>query len=200
MENYLKNCALEVVDKKPLDYEVTKKERAMAQTIANLKRRQSFLLGRHHAHRLLKKYGLPQKTLAAEQNGAIAWPVGIKGSLSHSKKKIAICITNCKSIVALGVDLERTDRNPDVKIYPKISHHKENFSGLNSWEVLQIFCIKEAVIKCFGHLQQKVRFGEICVHSLQPCSFSIFSKNIFGARPYLTQKENHLLAAFVLRK
>lgn len=199
-KEYFQDCILKIAEKQELDFQVTAKELAYAKQITNPLRKQSFLIGRHYAHLLLKKYNQPLQTLATHKNGAIIWGNKIKGSISHSQKKIALCTSQSEKILSIGLDLERIDRNPSLAVYQKIKHPNEKFSNLTNIKVLKIFCAKEAVIKCFGQLAQKIRFQEICILGLDPCSFSLLSHNITSQKIYLAPKDGQLLAAFILKK
>ena len=198
-QNYFQNCILKIKEKKQLNFKVTKQELSEAKKIINPLRKLSFLTGRHYAHLLLQSYNISLQTLTAKKNGAIIWQAGIKGSISHSKKKIALCVSQSKKIISIGIDLERIDRNPSIKIYQKIKHPDENFQNPTQLDTLKIFCVKEAIIKCFGQLEQKILFQDICILKLNPCLFSLANENIFFQKAYLAQKGNHLLASFILK-
>ncbi len=199
MQNYFKDCLLLLTAENILNPKVTLQELEFAKTITSLKRKKFFLLGRHHAHLLLQNFNQPLQTLEAKNNGAINWQKGIKGSISHSEEQTAICVSNSKDILSIGIDLEYKNRKPSANVYQKIKHQKEKFISLTPLEILKIFCAKEAIIKCLGQLERKILFQDICIVNLSPCIFSVFEENIFFTRCYIEEKENYLLAAFILK-
>ena len=199
-KGYLKNCLLYVVKKKQqkINYRFDENILLKAKQITNQARKEEFLLGNHYLNILLKQYKKVEK-LGRKKNGALSLPKGIQGNLSHSKKKIAICLSDCPNILSIGIDIIDKNRNIHPKLYQKIKHKKEKFFPTKK-EILEIFCVKEAVIKCFGQLEKKVKFADIQILALNPYSIKVISQDIVTASVYLERKKNDLLVVFLLKK
>ena len=100
-KGYLENCLLYVVEKNKINFDKKisfdnfdkvdffgKEILERANKISNQKRQEEFLLGQYYLNVLLKQYKIPTKEIGKYKNGALKLPKGIKGNLSHSKKKL----------------------------------------------------------------------------------------------------------------
>lgn len=75
-------------------------------TNAVTKRRAEYLAGRYLAHQVLKKLGYSNFTLLRGKDRAPLWPLGVSGSISHSKDT-ALCTANHTSAMSgIGIDIE----------------------------------------------------------------------------------------------
>ena len=199
---YFKNCHLLLDDiKLPAQLKITDTEKILANKINNPVRKKQFLLGRHKAHLLLETIDYPLKTINKNKNGSLDWSFypKVKGSLSHCKDKVAVCISDSKEIQSIGIDLENTERHLIYPILQKITNSNECNTNENATTQLEIFCLKEAVIKAFGQLNYKLGFKNIQILSLKTRCFSIPCLKLTNQYAFLEIKENIILAAFILR-
>lgn len=205
VDSYFRGCHLllksDEVVKETL--RITAKEKKLAENFIHQGRRNHFLLGRHYAHLLLSKMGYPQVTIGKKKDGAPIWGKGIKGSISHCQGKIMICGSDSQSIRAIGIDIENCSRKIKQPLFKKISHFHElqdhkNLSDLNSQ--LSVFCLKEAVLKCFGSFGKKLELQDIAITSFKPPLVSIPKLKLKNQKAYLLQIDNFILASFIFRR
>ena len=187
--------------KEPL--RITALEKAFAENFTNQLRKNHFLLGRHYSHLLLAEMNYPHKTIEKKKDGSPLWQKGIKGSISHCEGKMAICISDSDSVQSVGIDIENCSRKINQSILKKISHLQElhlsnNFENCSSKDALFIFCLKEAVLKCFRSLGEKIEFQDIVITSLKPPLISIPSLKLKNKEAHLFQTDGFVLAGFIL--
>ncbi len=207
---YFQNCRLCLKSDKQLKepLKITAPEKALTKNFASAVRKNHFLLGRHYTHLLLTEMGHPQKNIFKKNSGSPLWEKGIKGSISHCKGYIAICLSDEVTIRAIGIDIENSTRKVQQPILKKISHPQENFASISTLkhsakidekEVLSIFCLKEAILKCFGSLGEKIEFQDIVIASLNPPLVSVPRFKLKNQKAYLLQTNNFILASLILR-
>ena len=182
---------------------ITTQEKALAEKFTQPARKNHFLLGRHYAHQLLTEMGYPQKTIGKNNNGSPVWGKGIKGSISHCKGQLVICISDSSNLRSVGVDIESCSRKINQSILKKISHSQEfqitkNFGKISPKETLFIFCLKEAILKCFGSLGEKIEFQDIIITSLKPTLVDIPRFKLKNQKAHLIQTGNFVVAVFIL--
>ena len=170
----------------------TIREKALAENFTNQLRQNHFLLGRHYAHLILAEMDYPYKTIEKKKDGSPLWQKGIKGSISHCKGKLAICISDSDSVQSVGIDIENCSRKINQSILKKISHLQElqqsnNFENCSPKNALFIFCLKEAVLKCFRSLGEKIELQDIVITSLKPPLISIPSLKLKNKEAHLFQ-------------
>ena len=95
---------------------ITTQEKALAEKFTQPARKNHFFLGRHYAHQLLTEMGYPQKTIGKKNNGSPVWVKGIKGSISHCKGQLVICISDSSNLRSVGVDIESCSRKINQSI------------------------------------------------------------------------------------
>jgi 4'-phosphopantetheinyl transferase EntD len=122
-------------------------------------RRQEFSSARRLARNLLLQLGMSDLPLLANQDRSPAWPTGILGSLSHSRKwcAAAICPTD-QNLLGVGVDIEdrhtlRLDLFPEILTSAELKRMHDHLPAEQHPEfVLSTFSIKEALYKAMWPL------------------------------------------------
>ncbi len=77
---------------------------------ASNERRRHYLAGRRAAHILLEQARVPSAPLLSEADGAITWPEGWTGSITHSADWCAAAIARRTDCRGIGIDLENSAR------------------------------------------------------------------------------------------
>ena len=77
---------------------------------ASRERRRHYLAGRRAAHVLLEQARAPSAPLLSETDGAITWPEGWTGSITHSADWCAAAIARRSDSRGIGIDLENSAR------------------------------------------------------------------------------------------
>jgi 4'-phosphopantetheinyl transferase EntD len=122
-------------------------------------RRQEFSSARRLAKTLLLQLGMADLPLLAHQDRSPAWPTGILGSLSHSRKwcAAAICPTH-QNLLGIGVDVEdrhtlRQELFPEILTPAELERMQLSLPAEQQPAfVLSVFSIKEALYKAMWPL------------------------------------------------
>lgn len=77
---------------------------------AGPKRRRDFSAGRACAHDALVALGSPARALPRNDDGSVAWPEGVAGSITHSRRWCAAVVGWRRDVLGLGLDIEETGR------------------------------------------------------------------------------------------
>ncbi len=116
------------------------------------KRRREFAAGRLLARRLLAELGAPQGPLLRGPHGAVLWPEGIQGSISHCGPWVGVAMTNAAGVSGLGLDIE--EAKPLEEKYWHVILTDEDICHLQSWPqearttvAKRMFGAKEAAYK-----------------------------------------------------
>ncbi len=115
-------------------------------------RAREFGAGRAAAHAAMELLGhVPRPVLQGEDRAPV-WPLGLKGSITHTDRDCLAVVTDAPEIVALGLDLE--PMSPlEPSLWPVIctSSEMDWLAGLGPSQrghfAKLIFCAKEAVYK-----------------------------------------------------
>lgn len=108
-------------------------------------RKRAFSAGRNLARRLLAELGRPTPDLPRLANGAIDWPDGISGSLSHSETQVAAAVSVSPEVTGIGVDLQRM-----YSVHPGLWSrlmHPEELADIDNDKATVLFSMKEALFK-----------------------------------------------------
>lgn len=118
------------------------------------KRKQiEFASGRAAAHFALNQIGFSNAVaILRGQKGEPLWPEGITGSITHCYPWNVAVAAKCFNPMAIGVDLEATERVQGTDVSELICHSTELdwvHSGNSQERLTMIFSAKEAVYKAF---------------------------------------------------
>lgn len=134
---------------------------AAAVSRAVAKRRAEFTTVRVCARRALRALGLPGVALVPDRRGAVAWPEGTVGSMTHCSGYRAAVVARTGDAVSLGIDAE-----PDLPLPEGVlevvsrEREREGLAALAarrpdvSWDRL-LFSAKESVFKTWYPLTRK---------------------------------------------
>jgi phosphopantetheine--protein transferase-like protein len=143
-------------------------------------RRQEYLAGRLCARQALEQCGIKAGHLRTLPDGAIAWPEGFIGALSHSEIWCGAAIARRSETAGIGLDIETIARIKE-KIWRRILTPEERSwiagqppAEMQQWAAL-IFSAKEALYKCIAaHVQQRMGFMDaVIVPDLPQRSFTV---------------------------
>lgn len=84
---------------------------AIARAVA--RRRAEFTTVRLCARRAMEQLGLPPTPLLPGKRGAVSWPDGVTGSMTHCAGFRAAAVARTESTVSLGIDAEPNGPLPD---------------------------------------------------------------------------------------
>ena len=118
---------------------------------SNSHRKAEYLSVRHLFYSLLGEMGFPQKEtkLLKQKDGKPYARIGEKVvhvSFSHSQEKVFCAISFEKNV---GLDVELSTRQVSHSVLNRIRNEKEG-AAFETLEPVQIWTIKEAVVKCMG--------------------------------------------------
>jgi 4'-phosphopantetheinyl transferase EntD len=127
----------------------------MEQAVA--KRRREFVAGRICARQALDRLGVPTGPLRKLPDGAIAWPEGTVGSVSHSGIWSGAAVVRLSDAAGIGLDIENAARMGQ-NLWRRILTPAERAwldqrppAETRQWATL-IFSAKEALYKCIAAL------------------------------------------------
>jgi 4'-phosphopantetheinyl transferase EntD len=120
-------------------------EAVVARAVA--KRRDEFAAGRAAAREALALAGVAAGALPKGPGGAVVWPAGAVGSISHAGGMVAAVAARRDAVAALGIDLEvLSDRAEGVA--DAISDAGEAARArIWDWGLVRLFSAKEAAFK-----------------------------------------------------
>ncbi|MEQ3408988.1 4'-phosphopantetheinyl transferase superfamily protein [Klebsiella aerogenes] len=142
-------------------------------TGAVVKRKAEYLAGRYCAHYLLRQSGCLESVSSAADRAPI-WPVGWRGSVSHSKD-IAIAVVTAEADgLHPGVDIEHLQ--PEIMLESadmfasKTEQTLLSCCGLDKeWALLLAFSAKESLFKAlYPRVQQMFDFDAAAIVALDP--------------------------------
>lgn len=124
---------------------------------AVVKRRKEFVAGRICARLALDRLGVPTGLLRKLPDGAIAWPEGIAGSVSHSETWSGAAVVRLSDAAGIGLDIEDAAR-VEPNLWRRILTPEERAwldrmppAETRQWASM-IFSAKEALYKCIAAL------------------------------------------------
>jgi 4'-phosphopantetheinyl transferase EntD len=132
-------------------------------------RRRDFALGRFCAHAALARMGRDDASIAIGAAGAPAWPVGIVGSITHTRGYAAALVGSQDRVQAIGIDAERIGGVTEA-LMPRLfgAAEQEWLMALDAQTrataLTILFSAKEAFFKAFGaRLENRLSFKDIHV-------------------------------------
>lgn len=146
-------------------------ERAIVAASALLRRR-TFASGRLCARSAMAEAGLPDSPLLRADDGAVSWPQGVIGSISHTNEwaVAAVALRGLSRATSLGVDLERIQQlEPGVmKLIASPAERADLAeSGQDEWQETALFSLKESLYKCLRPLCGRfIEFGEVEIRDI----------------------------------
>jgi len=134
--------------------------RAVAE--AGESRRKEFLAGRSCARLALEELGVAAGPILRGERGLPAWPTGYLGSISHCKGLCLAVAARRADYVALGVDLERTDRLGAAAANRVVHPEESRWAGSERERAGILFSLKEAFYKAqFPRFGIHANFGDL---------------------------------------
>lgn len=153
-------------------------------------RQRTFASGRCCARAALAEAGLPPEPLMRAADGAVVWPDGIIGSVSHTNEwaVAAVAIRGMSEALSLGVDLERVQvlETGVLKLVATAAEQAEIAeAGNEDWHGTALFSLKESLYKCLRPLCGRfIEFAEVEI------------SDIVGGRPHVNFQSEDLLRRF----
>ena len=133
------------------------------------KRRYEFSTGRFCARKALQQLGIDNCVLKQGKNGEPLWPDQTTGSISHSSKWAAACVSTTKDIMAVGFDIETINRISSGILKRIITEKEKELQDKKDEQDAQIyaaliFSTKEAIYKALSKLYSKtLRFKDVSI-------------------------------------
>ncbi len=133
-------------------------ERRLLSPTASDKRRAQFANGRLACHMALAQLGKSAATpVLMGGRGEPIWPEGLTGSITHSGEFAAVAAAKCSETAALGIDIERFDRELRHDIRPRVCRQSEcDWAEAGKDQATQrtiaLFSSKESIFKALYHL------------------------------------------------
>jgi len=151
---------------------------AIAHAVAG--RRQEYMAGRLCARQALEKLGVTAGSLRKLPDGAIAWPEGIIGALSHDEIWCGAAAARSSETAGIGLDIQAIARIGE-KLWRRILTREERgwIAGQSDAEMQQwaalMFSAKEALYKCIAaRVQHRMGFMDaVIVPDLPQQSFTV---------------------------
>jgi len=143
-------------------------------------RRQEYMAGRLCARQALEKLEVTAGSLRKLPDGAIAWPEGIVGALSHGEIWCGAAVARRSETAGIGLDIETITRIGE-KLWPRILTQEERswlagqpVAEMQQWAAL-IFSAKEALYKCIAaYVQRRMSFMDaVIIPDPPPQSFTV---------------------------
>ncbi|MFP4203995.1 MAG: 4'-phosphopantetheinyl transferase [Opitutales bacterium] len=133
-------------------------------------RRNAFLAGRRCAREALRLLDGPVCALPPGPKGPPRWPDGWVGSISHTRELACAVVSENRSVVCLGVDIERTDRIR-AGAMRRVTHPKESaFANGDPVRASLLFSAKEAFYKAqFPLWEAALNFQDVAL-KIDPAS------------------------------
>lgn len=141
-------------------------ERELVSASAPLRRR-TFASGRYCARAALVEAGLPPVQLLRADDGAVLWPDGVIGSVSHTNEwaVAAVAVPDMSEALSLGVDLERIQvlEAGVLKLVATSAERAELAeAGSEEWHATALFSLKESLYKCLRPVCGRfIEFAEV---------------------------------------
>ena len=124
---------------------------------ARPERRLEFAAGRAAARGALRRFGLPDTAIPAQQDRSPLWPPGYVGSVSHCEGFCGAVATTTRHAAGLGFDAEAAERLPQevgaLVCGPADAPNSHGLARHPLWPTV-VFSAKEAAYKCqypFSH-------------------------------------------------
>lgn len=131
-------------------------------------RQRELIAGRVLARKALSEIGFGQAHVGQESTGAPIWPFGVRGSIAHSSRHVAVAVAHASCVHSVGIDIEdgrnlgaaASDIATEEELERLIAHP---FATDDDSKVRLIFSAKEAVFKCQFPLTSyaELQFGDI---------------------------------------
>ncbi|MCW3816316.1 4'-phosphopantetheinyl transferase superfamily protein [Micromonospora sp. DR5-3] len=113
-------------------------------------RRRDFTAGRMCARRALAGLGLPAAAVTSASDRSPIWPVGVVGSITHTRGYCAAAAARATDVRSVGMDAERhRELNPGVRRAICLAEEEADLARLPTgvpWPTV-VFSIKETVYK-----------------------------------------------------
>ena len=125
-------------------------ERALIPKDSSEEYLKNFIAGRLAAHAALKKLSPPENSpILRADDGAPLWPSEMIGSIAHTAGSAIAVTAKSTAFTALGIDLERRDREVSHAVLERIGNKAEVawVSSAGSEYNLPLFCAREALYK-----------------------------------------------------
>lgn len=160
----------------------------------NSNRKAEFLSVRYLFYSLLDEMGLPLKEtkLLKHEDGKPYAKVGERSlhvSFSHSPEKVFCAISFEKNI---GLDVEHLSRNISQPVLDRIRNEKEE-SVFEILQPVQVWTIKEAVVKCMGS-GLRTNLKDLIIEETEKNRFSVrfYNESLFEICSF--RQSNHQIA------
>lgn len=128
-------------------------------------RQNEFATGRRCARQALVALGAPSgTTMLPDEEGLPAWPPGFLASISHSRGMAMAVAAPVRTLSALGLDLERTNRLSEAAMRRVVHPLEVGFVGGDPSRASILFSLKEAFYKAqFPRWQTRGNFQDLAL-------------------------------------
>ncbi|MDQ2066224.1 4'-phosphopantetheinyl transferase superfamily protein [Xinfangfangia sp. CPCC 101601] len=142
-------------------------------------RRAEFSAGRHAARQALQHLGLPGRAIPAHADRSPLWPLGISGTITHSR---SACLAAVRHGAGIGLDLEEAE-GLERDLWPSILSESEQLWAYDQPDpglaAKLIFCAKEAAYKAqYSHSGQLFGFESLKITVTGEAFTASFNENI----------------------
>ncbi|NIZ61776.1 phosphopantetheinyl transferase [Sedimentitalea sp. CY04] len=122
------------------------------------KRQREFAAGRAAAHTAMANLGVPPQAILNGEDRAPIWPVGLTGSITHTRSCAMAIVARNSDVRALGIDVEQDTPLPDKLLSAICTDAERDWlkEQANPGQLAKvIFSAKEAAYKCQYTISQK---------------------------------------------
>ena len=143
-------------------------ERGLLSEGASVKRRAQFANGRLACRAAFEQLGIsPCPPVFMGARGEPLWPAGLTGTITHCEDYAAVALARTADAAALGLDVERCDRELRHDISKRVCQAREiawaeEGGAKFSARIIALFSAKESIYKAVYHLTgQPYRFKQM---------------------------------------
>lgn len=126
---------------------------------------EEFVRGRAAASAALTSLGFETGAVLVGEHGEPRWPDGVVGSITHTADTALAVAARISDLAAIGIDLERQDRQLDVRTMRRICTPLEldllAEPGRDDLMPLILFCAKEATYKALSAFVPKLGWHDV---------------------------------------
>lgn len=127
-------------------------------------RRAEFLGGRNCARTALSKLGHSEASIGANDDGVPQWPLGILGSITHTKGLCGAVIAKTGDFRCLGLDFEQAGRLSEGAAKRVVHPLEADFAKSHPDAPTYLFSLKEAFYKAqYPKWQKRANFQDIAL-------------------------------------
>ena len=139
-------------------------------------RRAEFTAGRTCARAALRRLGLPEQAILADDRRAPLWPTGVVGSITHCAGFTAAAVAWRRDIATLGIDTEPLGEldDADAAIVATTAERQRASDQLGTDAGRLLFSAKESIYKAWHQLTRRwLEFHDVTVSVTRGGTFTV---------------------------